>query len=106
MQGLNCRQVCQIVLRVLKLQLGHAVVLLLQLAVQAIDLPLKCLALLTAFANLRLQLFVMRLFIVLNDGGHRADDGRFARARIGDDEHIQAGLLVVTRVALHPDLAL
>ena len=82
------------------------VVFLFQLAVQAVDLPLKRLALLTALANLRLQPFVMRLLIVLNDGGHGTDDSGFARARIGDDEHIQAGLLVVSRVTLHPDLAL
>ena len=48
----------------------------------------------------------MCLLVVLDDGGHRADDGGLARARIGDDEHIQAGLLKVSRVALHPNLAL
>ena len=48
----------------------------------------------------------MRLFIVLDDGGHGTDNGGLARARIGNDEHIQTGLFVVARVALHPDLAL
>lgn len=48
----------------------------------------------------------MRLFIVLDDGGHGTDNGGLARTRIGDDEHILAGLLIVARVALDPNLAL
>ena len=37
-------------------------------------LPLKRLALLTALANLQLQLFVVRLLVVLDDGGYGTDD--------------------------------